>query len=150
MVQLEVSMKKLLIVIAISVLFASMSTVISIPFSKPSATGTFEGNVGYYANHSWVPIGNISGTFTNVGTLGYRPGSFNGAVTLNNGDITGTIHGYYRMMIFGSASVNRNGTEQKLPIIGILGANHKGEFNGILCRFMSYSGPLLYIQGNYQ
>ncbi len=143
-------MKKLLTILAISILFASISTVTSLPLSKTSTTGTFQGNIGYYTNGSRIPIGNMSGTYTNVGKLGYRPGRFNGVVTLNNGSITGTIQGFYRMFIVGSLSALINGTQRNIPIIGLLGSNLKGEFNGILCKFISYSGPLLYLWGNYQ
>jgi len=128
-------------------LFVSMSTITSVTISRASTTGTFDGNIGYRTNGSWVPVGNISGTYTDVGWLGYRWGRFNGTWSLNNGNITGTLQGRFRLLILGSISAVINGTQRQLPIVGFLGRDNKGEFIG---RCMSYIGPAFYFWGNYQ
>jgi|PlaIllAssembly_1097288.scaffolds.fasta_scaffold1211327_1 uncharacterized membrane protein len=140
-------MKKLLSILAIVILFASMSTVTSVSLSAISTTGTFEGNIGYRTNGSWVPIGNISGSYTDVGWLGYRWGGFNGNWSINNGNTTGSMQGRFRLLIIGRISTVINGTQRQLPIIGFLGSKPNGEFLG---RVMSYVGPALYFWGNYQ
>jgi hypothetical protein len=139
-------MKKILTILAISLVFASLSAVPSIS-SSTTTTGTFEGNIGYRINKSWVPIGNISGTYEGLGPLGYRWGRFNGTLSTQNGTITGSMQGRFRLVILGRISAVINGTQRQLPIVGFLGATNKGEIIG---RVMSYVGPALYFWGNYQ
>jgi hypothetical protein len=139
--------KKLLPILAIFMLFASMSTVLSSPLSQVSTTGTFEGNIGYRINGSWVPTGNISGTYTDVGKLGYRWGRFNGTWSYNDKNMSGSLQGRFRLLIIGRVSADINGTMRQFPIIGFLGSNNQGKFVG---RVMSYVGPALYLWGTYQ
>jgi hypothetical protein len=140
-------MKKLMVIGALSLLFLSMVSLTSVPVSTASKTGTFEGNVGYRVNGSWVPIGNISGAYTDVGWLGYRWGRFNGSWSVEKQNITGTMQGRFRLVILGSISAQINETQRRFPIVGFLGGNNKGDFVG---RCMSYVGPALYVWGTYQ
>lgn len=140
-------MKKVLTIGAVSLLFVSMLSISSVPVSTAVKTGTFEGNVGFRINGSWVPVGNISGSYTDVGWLGYRWGRFNGSWNVDKENITGTMHGRFRLVILGSISALINGTQRQFPIVGFLGSDNKCQFVG---RCMSYVGPALYLWGTYQ
>ena len=142
-------MKKILFILVIFLLFVSMPATISIPLLTLSTTGTFEGVVYTEKNDIRETVANISGTYTAVGKLGYRPGKLNGVVTLNDGTVVGTMQAYYRMLIIGRISAFIDGKQKQLPIIGLLGFSKDGELVGIFYRFMSYRGPL-YLEGIHQ
>ncbi len=141
-------MRKLLI-IAICVLFASVSIATAMPFSIEKTqtqilaqSGTFDGTIGYRAQGNWTAVGTINGTYEQR-TRGYR---FDGTWTLQgqNQTFAGTMRGVFgRRILIGR--VTAEGYNRTLPVIGFI-VFKEGNFGG---RFMAPIGPALYFKGTY-
>jgi len=143
-------MKKILIM-AICVLFASVSIATAMPLSSVAKTqtptilaqtGTFDGTIGYQAQESWTAVGTLTGTYEQS-ARGYR---FDGTWTIQKQDqtLTGTMRGVFgKHVLFGRITVE--GRDGALPIVGFIGFK-EGNFGG---RFMAPVGPALYFKGTY-
>ncbi len=143
-------MKKILI-LAICVLFASMSIATAMPFSSVAKTqtpailaqsGTFDGSIGYKAQGNWTEVGTLTGTYEQR-ARGYR---FDGtwAIEGQNQTWTGTMRGVFgRHILIGRVTIE--GRDRNVPIIGFIGFK-EGNFAG---RFMAPVGPALYFKGTY-
>lgn len=147
-------MKKLLAILAVLVLFATMS-VTALPTTieerqttpTPAQTGSFNGEIGYPASGEWTKVGEISGTYEQKNKF-YK---FEGNWEITEGDYAGTtgiMKGFFgKNILLGRITIN-NEKQQKLPIIGFIGFNESSQqFVG---RFMSVVGPALYFKGTYQ
>ena len=143
-------MKKILI-LAICVLFASVSIATAIPLPSVAKTqtstilaqsGTFDGTIGYRAQGNWTAVGTLTGTYEQR-VRGYK---FDGTWTLQgqNQTLTGTMKGVFgRHILLGRVTVE--GRDRALPVIGFI-AFTEDHFNG---RFMAPIGPALYFKGTY-
>ena len=144
-------MKKILIM-AICVLFASVSIATAMPLSFVAKTqtptilvqtGTFDGTIGYQAQGGgWTAVGTLTGTYEQS-ARGYR---FDGTWTIQKQDqtLTGTMKGVFgKHILVGRITADANG--KSLPIVGFIGFK-EDNFGG---RFMAPVGPALYFRGTY-
>jgi hypothetical protein len=143
-------MKKILI-LAICVLFASVSIATSMPLSPVAKTqtpkflaqsGTFDGSIGFRAQGNWTSVGTLTGTYEQR-ARGYR---FDGTWTIQkqNQTITGTMRGIFgKHILIGRITADASG--KSLPIVGFI-TFKEGNFGG---RFMAPVGPALYFKGTY-
>jgi len=139
-------MKKL-VVLALCVLFASVSIAIATPLKTKetnvlNTSGTFVGYIGIPGQQDPIIMGNISGTYQ----LRNSGGAFNGIWDINykNYSGAGTVQGRFgKHILIGRLSVQ----DKTLPIIGFIGFNATSQ--KFLGRAMSFVGPALYFWGTY-
>ena len=142
-------MKKSLSIFVIFLLLATISISATSKIlieEKPTATGTFTGEIGYLRSREWNKAGEISGTYGQRN----RFYTFNGDWEITTGQyagMTGTMKGAFgRNILLGRITFSESG--RQAPIIGFIGfRSDSGEFGG---RFMSVIGPALYFKGIYQ
>ena len=141
-------MKKLLSIFVIFLFIATISASATskiIIEEKPTAAGTFTGEIGYSRSREWNKVGELSGTYTQRN----RFYGFNGNWEITTGDLTGTTGtmqgGFGRNILLGRITLTDSG--RQAPIIGFIGFRpDSGEFGG---RFMSIIGPALYFKGTF-
>ena len=138
-------MKKLLSIFIIFLFLATISASATTIQEKPTAAGTFTGEIGFLRSREWNKVGDISGTYTDRS----RFLGFNGNWEITTGDYTGTTGtmqgGFGRNILLGRITISDSG--RQAPIIGFIRFNQDtGEFGG---RFMSIVGPALYFKGTF-
>ena len=143
-------MKKILGIIAILMIIASMTVVTSQPTKNKimptlDPTGSFSGFIGVPKQQDPIIMGNISGEYQ----LRNRGGGFvgNWNIDYQNKTASGTVRGLFgRHIILGKLTIE--GFNRSLPIIGFIKFDVDNLTFGV--RAMSFIGPALYFWGTYQ
>ena len=141
-------MKKILGILAVLMIFASIAAVTAQPINKImplDPTGSFSGFIGVPKQQDPIILGNISGEYR----LRNRGGGFigNWDIAYQNKTASGTIRGLFgRHIMLGKLTIE--GVNRSLPIIGFIKFDVDNlTFGG---RAMSFIGPALYFWGTYQ